>query len=287
MRYHIIFNPTAQNGKSREILEQITACLEEAGVEYEVHETLYVGHAEEIAREYSVENRDIIVVGGDGTFHEVLNGLENPQETRLTLVPAGTGNDFATALKIPFDPEKIVALTLKGNPKETDYMEAMNRRCLNVGGLGMDVDVLERVSRGRMKGKVKYLFSLLSSMFAFKGYRMRVSVNGKVLDKNALFAAVCNGSLFGGGICICPGAQADDGKLELVLVEQMNFFGIIRAFISLMCGKILRFKKTTHLYCESVTILPESAKTVQLDGELYEGRRTLDFNIKRGLKIYR
>lgn len=287
MSYHIIFNPTAQNGKSGDKLERVVACLRAAGAEYEVHETAYKGHAESIAREYSEENKDIIVVGGDGTIHEVLNGLLDPQEIRLTIVPAGTGNDFATAAKIPFDPDMVMALTLNGEPKETDYMETAQRRCLNVGGLGMDVEVLERCARGSLKGKVKYLISLLTCLFTFRGYRIRVSVNGEILDRNALFAAICNGSQIGGGIRICPDAEIDDGKLELVLVRQMNIFGIIRAFISLMRGKILTFKKTEHFYCDSVKILPDSPKTVQLDGELYDGNRTMEVDIARGLKIYR
>ena len=68
MRYHIIFNPTAQSGRSGEKLERVVACLREAGAEYEVHETLYKGHAEELSREYSAKTKDIIVVGGDGTI---------------------------------------------------------------------------------------------------------------------------------------------------------------------------------------------------------------------------
>lgn len=287
MLYHIIFNPTASNGKSRIQLDRFVERLQSAGAAYEIHETKGKGHAETIVRELGDEATDVVVVGGDGTLHEVLNGLYAPQETRLTVVPAGTGNDFAVAANIPFDAYRVAEMTLYGEPKETDYMETPNRRCMNVGGLGMDVEVLECCARGKLKGKIKYLLSLISCLFTFRGYRVRAEVNGEILERKALFAAVCNGSQIGGGIRICPNAKIDDGKAELVIVRQMSFFGIIRAFISLMRGKILTFKSTEHFYCDGVEIVPDEPRTVQLDGELYDGNHALKLGIRRGLKIYR
>ena len=287
MKYHIIFNPMAQSGKSKTVLDKVCQRLEQENREYEVHQTLGRGHAMLLAEQISQFAEEIIVIGGDGTLHEVLNGIVNPQAVRLALLPAGTGNDFCTGVHIPNDPDEVITKVLNGQTQPTDYIDFSGKRCLNVGGMGMDVDVLERVSRGKMKGKIKYLWSLLSSMFTFKGYQIRLSVNGKVYNENALFVAVCNGSQFGGGIRICPSAKADDGKLEVVLVKKLGFFGIVRAFIALLRGKILSFPDTQHFLCEQAEILPDVERTVQMDGELYEGYRVLDAKIMHGLNIYR
>lgn len=287
MKYHIIFNPAAKSGKSKPILDVVCARLEQANKEYEIHETVSKGHAETVARQLGADVEEIIAIGGDGTVHEVLNGVVDPQKVRLALIPAGTGNDFCVGAGIPSEPNKVMDLVLNGEAKPTDYINFSGRRCMNVGGLGMDVDVLERVNRGKMKGKLKYLFSLLSSIFLFKGYDIKLSVNGKVYNEKALFAAVCNGSQIGGGIKICPGAAVADGKLEVVTVQKLGFFGIIKTFIALMRGKILECPVTKHFYCEEAEIFPDQLRAVQFDGELYKDHRVLEAKIGRGLKIYR
>ncbi|MBP5242080.1 MAG: diacylglycerol kinase family lipid kinase, partial [Clostridia bacterium] len=288
--YHVIYNPTAQAGNNRHILERVEARLKEVNAKYELHPTSYAGHAEALAREYTntadmgaSDFAEIIVIGGDGTIHEVLNGLCDPARVRLAIVPAGTGNDFVAAAGIPQSVEKVMDIVLQRRAKNTDYIVTGDRRCMNVGGLGMDVEVVERVAQGTMKGRIKYLLSLISCVFTFKGYRMQIEMNGETREVNALFAAVCNGSQFGGGIRICPGAKVDDGKLELIVVPQMGFFGIIRAFASLMAGKILKFPTTEHYYCDSVKIIPDKVRTVQLDGELYAANAVFDCKVASGL----
>ncbi|MBP5242503.1 MAG: diacylglycerol kinase family lipid kinase [Clostridia bacterium] len=291
--YHVIYNPKAQAGRNKRAVERVEARLKEAGVSYELHPTEYAGHGEILTRKYTQTSgmgaspAEIIVIGGDGTIHEVLNGIADIANTRLAVVPAGTGNDVVAAAGIPLDADKVMDLVLSGEAKDTDYIVTGDRRCMNVGGLGMDVEVVERVAQGTMKGRIKYLISLISCVFTFKGYRMQIETDGKVREVNALFAAVCNGSQFGGGIRICPGAKIDDGKLELVFVPQMGVGGIIRAFARLMAGKILEFEKTEHFYCDRVKIIPDRARTVQLDGELYECNTVFECEAASGLKLYR
>lgn len=285
--YHIIFNPKARNGKSNAVLEKVEKRLQAEKIEYKVHATSYKGHAEELANELSRTEDTLIVVGGDGTVHEAVNGIIDPQRMKLVLIPAGTGNDFCDAAGITADVDATLDKLLHGEAKDTDYIELDGRRSLNSGGMGMDVEVLERCERGALKGRIKYVCSLVASMFAFHGYKVRVSVNGETFEENALIVAICNGPNFGGGIRICPGAEIDDGRLELVVVRQMSFFGIIKTFIGLLRGKILESPQTLHYYCDKVSVLPEHAHTVQLDGELYEECYAFNAKLGQGLKIYR
>lgn len=288
--FHIIFNPVAGKKKASKNMQVVTRILDEHAVAYEVHGSGAVRDAENITRELSMKGeKDFVVIGGDGTLNEVLNGLVDPAQSTLGLIPSGTGNDFAEKMGLPFDPEEATKLILKGETKETDYIEINGaRRSMNVAGIGMDVDVLERCQKGKMKGKLKYFKSLLQSLFAFKGYPVEVVSGDRVEKRSVLIGAVCNGSQFGGGIKICPTASVDDGKMDVVLVDCIGGkMKIIRAFIKLLKGKILEYPATTHFLCDEVRFTPEKVPfTMQLDGELMVAD-TFVAKLCRGLKFYR
>lgn len=286
--YHIIYNPAAGKKKSNKNLRKVEEILQARGREYQLHETAHARDGERIARELTEKGEyEFIVLGGDGTLHEVLNGMVDPTLCRLGIIPSGTGNDFAERLALPKQAEKAMEIILDGEAKVTDYLQVGEVRCMNVAGLGMDVDVLERCQRGKMKGKLKYLVSLVKSLFAFKGYPIAVERGGKMERRDALIAVACNGSQIGGGIRICPDAVVDDGKISVVVVECIGGkMKILYAFWKLLRGKILKYPATRHFLCERVRFAPDSPCTVQLDGELYTDL-DLDIEIRTGLKIYR
>ena len=286
--FHIIMNPVSGKKKALKNFEKVESLLVDRNVEYEVHKTCAVRDAEDITRHLTGQGEnDLVVFGGDGTLHEVLNGIEKPEECRLGLVPSGTGNDFAEKLGIPLQADKAMLRILDGEAKPIDYLDVGGVRCMNVAGVGMDVDVLERCQKGKMRGKLKYLSSLLQSLFAFKGYPIVMYKDGKEERHDALLAAACNGSQFGGGIPICPAAEVDDGLMNVVLVDCIGGkFKLVRALLTLLKGKILEYQKTTHFLCDRIRFEPLVPCTVQLDGELY---KNLPFDVKicKGLKMYR
>lgn len=285
--YQIILNPVSGKRKACKNLRVIEDALKERDLSYAVHFSKGIRDAERIARELtSAGETELIVLGGDGTLHEVLNGLVDPKLCRLGIVPSGTGNDFVETLGIPKNPKRAIELIINGEAKDTDYLEISDRRCLNVSGIGMDVDVLERCNRGKMRGKLKYLFSLLQSIFAFKGYPVEIEYEGKTEKREVLIAATCNGTQFGGGIRICPDANTTDGKINVVLVDCIGGkWKLIKALLTLLKGKILSYPATTHFLCDRVAFRPETPCTVQLDGELYTDI-VFDAKICQGLKIY-
>ncbi len=287
MTYHIILNPAAGKKRSVKNLKIVEEILTKRGVSFAVHKTTGIGVATDIARALSqAGEEEIVVLGGDGTLHEVLNGVD-PTRCRLGLIPSGTGNDFAGRLGLPMDAAKALELILEGEATPLDYLEVGGVRCMNVGGIGMDVDVLERCKKGRMKGKLKYLFSLLKSLFAFKGLPVTIESEGRIEKRDALIAAACNGAQFGGGITICPAAEVDDGKLNVVVVDCIGGkMKIIKAFFILMKGGILEYPATTHFWAERVRFTPDAPCSAQLDGELYTNLE-LDFSVRRGLHFYR
>lgn len=286
--YHIISNLTAGKEKAKKKLVTVEKVLCQRGVAYQTHLTQSVGDATAIAKELTVSGeKEIIALGGDGTLHEVLNGLHDPTDCHLGLIPSGTGNDFAERVGLSLDPEKAINFILDNEPKDTNYIQIGEHRCMNVAGLGMDVEVLERCKKGKLKGKLKYLMSLVQSLFKYKGCKIKIESDGVEEEHDALIGALCNGNVFGGGIKICPEAQVDDDKLNAVIVECIGGkIKIIKAFIQLLKGKILQYPATRHFLCERLTITPKIPCAIQMDGEVYHNV-TFDAKIGKGLKFYR
>lgn len=285
--YHVIFNPVAGKKKSSKNLRVVEQMLTERGIAYELHQSREVHDVEKITRRLTEAGEtEFIVLGGDGTLNEVLNGLSNPSVCTIGLIPSGTGNDFAERRGISLNPEKAMLRILDGEAQPVDYIDVSGTRCMNVAGLGIDVDVLERCNRGRLKGKMKYLMSLIKSLFAFKGYRVKIVSEGREETHDVLICAACNGSQFGGGIKICPPAKEDDGLMDVIVVDLIGGkWKIIKAFIELMKGRIIEYPLTTYFRCEKVEFLPENKCPIQLDGELFTDH-AFEAKICKGLRFY-
>lgn len=291
---HLIVNPIAGKKKTLKSLEKVKDVLEKENVPFTVHKTTKVGGAIEIVHALTQPPKEgkkkspvtIVAVGGDGTLHEVLNGIADVNNVRLGVIPSGTGNDFAAAAKIPEDPKKAIRLILEKPAVPTDYLQVGNKRCMNVAGMGMDVDVLVRYNKGKHKNKFKYTRCLLKSLCTYKGLELEATADGKTESYKAFIAAVCNGRQFGGGKTICAPAVIDDGKLDLVIVRTTKGFKFLRCVLHLVKGKILDNPASVHILCDEIKVKTNPKAPIELDGEIYDD---LDLNVKvcKGLKIFR
>jgi YegS/Rv2252/BmrU family lipid kinase len=286
-----IVNPIAggkHGKKTRSTVARIEEILKLNSVPYTIHFTRHKGHAKELtAAVIDKGATDIIVVGGDGTLHEVINGFKNFDRVNLGLIPCGTGNDFAQAVKIPLDPVKALEIILNNLPKYTDFMQMPTVRGMNVIGTGLDVQVLKKYEALKKKTKFGYTRCLIKTLFNFDYADFKADLDGNEETHHSFIAAIANGQVFGGGLAISPNAHPADGKLNFVAVSEMKLFGIIKAFIKLKNGKLHTLKQTTTKTCESVDIITEKPCTVNVDGELYDG---VPFSVKvvtNTLKMYR
>lgn len=271
--YYIIANELHIKGKGAEKLDTVKAVFNRAGIEYEVLFTARKGHATEYAKEItSGHGHTIIAMGGDGTLHEILNGFENFEDNALGLIPFGTGNDFAAAAGIPLDTKQAAEIIAFRAPSKIDFIQlSSGLRSLNVVGMGIDVDVLERTYAGKFHGKSKYFRSLIASLFKFKSCNFTVEYDGKSEKRYGLIAALGNGSQFGGGIKICPDAKIDDGYLDLIIVDYISRTKLIAALLKLMRGKVNTIKEATVARVKSAKFIMDKPDfTIQAEGELYK-----------------
>lgn len=273
---NLLVNPIAGGKHGKIMLKNLAAIekrLTEKGVLYKVYRTEKSGDATRLTKEIISGGADnVIVVGGDGTLHETINGFSDFDKVALGVIPCGTGNDFAAALNVPEDPVKAVDIILEETPKFTDFMQMPTVRGLNIIGTGIDVDVLKYYAAAKKKTKLTYTKCLIKALAKFKYLNFAASADGgEKKNYTSFIACVANGHRYGGGVPICPAANPADKKLDFVAVKNINKIKLIFAFLKLKAGKILSFKETTHFNTTSVEITPESEHyTVNVDGELYE-----------------
>lgn len=277
--YYFIINPAAGNGKGKKVWETLLPVLNKQGINYLWDYTKGPSHAKQLAGFVCKQKRaDIIVaIGGDGTVHEVANGMlmETNDEIILGCIPAGSGNDFARVLGMSNNPLEAWQEILQGRNLLMDTVfvrKETNDRQIAVNGLGIGFDgqVAHVVNKSGYKawlnrfglGKLSYIFGFLQVIFSYRPVTAEIIVDGKkhVISRVWLIA-VANIPYYGGGMMICPGAKKDDGLLDLCIVHGVSRMTLIRLFPRVYSG--------THTSHEGVTLLKGSDIQIQTDRPVY------------------
>lgn len=292
--YHIIVNSLNIKGKNAKKLDTVLSVFERAGKQYAVYETEYRGHARKIASALSKREKDLhlVAMGGDGTLHEVLNGIRNPSACHLGFIPLGSSTDFAAAAGIPSDDVKYAAeIIVFKAPSAVDYIELSNGlRAINAVGYGMDVEVLHDAYSGKRAGRGKYRSAFIKAWLKNNSYPFKVICDGKETEHDGLMVCLSNGTQIGGGLKLLPQAQLDDGYMDVLIIDHAPRRKTLLSFFRLNAGKGEGIKEVTHIKCKEATVCPAQDKfTVQAEGELYEceNTRALTAKIVSGkLKFY-
>ena len=280
-----IINPNSGKGKGKKALGKISRYCRKNSIGFAVHLTDAPGHASKIASEICGRGADTVVaVGGDGTFHEVLNGIPDFEKVRLGFIPAGRGNDYARAAGLHLNTIKALKDVLHGKEVRSDYIAVGDKRCLNIAGTGLDTEVLKRVM-GK-SGKITYLKSLIYCVHHFKPYDISLKVGDEEVREDVIMIGVCNGIAIGGGMKLSPRSEVNDNKMEVISVRMPKNGKIMKALFGFVKGKHIDKEYTTCRSCDEVTIRPALPQTVQIDGELYDG---LEFDcrlVKNGIRTF-
>lgn len=276
----LILNPTANHGRSVREAADLRPLMAMHNASWSGTE--YPGHAIDLAHQAGEEGYDLVIAcGGDGTVHEVINGLmQIPKENRpaLGIVPLGSGNDFAHILGIPVDPGEALLSAMDGQPHSLDIgsvcdengrLEYFN----NTTGMGFDSVVNMHTRKiTAIHGLMMYFVALITTIFRnFDPIDLHLETDQETWDLNALMLAVGNGPREGGGFIVTPEAKYDDGILNYVTIEKISRLMMLRLVPEVMRGTHGRFKKVHMGTCHSMTVTSKQPLYIHCDGEIYAG----------------
>ena len=285
---YAICNPTAGNNRGRKIGQEIEKRLLEQHYACHLEMTKAPGHATELAyaaAQSGVET--VLAIGGDGTAVEVARGLIGTPAA-LGVIPAGTGNDFIKTLGLPKDPLAALDFVLAHPARDTDVGDVNGRLFLNEIGTGFDVTVLDFAQKAKRlcRGLLPYLYGVIRTLFHFRGIQLSYAMDGgEMVTKDVFVIAVANGGVIGGGIPIAPEAQADDGLLDVVVVNKIRSRNLPARLIGLMRGKILSFPETQFIRAKKVFFSADKMR-VNIDGEVTDEASVEARLLPKALRIH-
>lgn len=260
VRLVLIVNPEAGKGRAAHAGVEAEDALRAAGAEVTVLAGRTAEQTRALARDAVQAAPDgIVVVGGDGTLTGIVDVLAEGGHP-VTLVPAGTGNDLARALRLPTDARAAARAAVDGAPKRIDLgvisSRGAERRFLTVAALGFDAKVSERTNTLRHpRGPLRYYAALAIELLRLRPTAFRVSIDG---EKDGLrpgtLLAVGNTSSYGGGMPMCAGALPDDGQLDVVHVAPLGRLRLLRLFPLLLRGTHLRRPEVRHRRARHVRV---------------------------------
>lgn len=284
MKYNFIVNPHSRSGKGGMIWETLEPELKKRQTDYEGFLTEHPGHAIILAQQITGDGQEhvIVILGGDGTANEVVNGIEDVEKATLGYIPTGSSNDLARGLGLPKEP--LEALDVVLNSRQIQKMDigrlirgGKERRFAVSTGIGFDAAVCHHAAISSLKvllnrlklGKLTYVAIALGRLFCDNPVRAKITLDDKEAKtfEKVYFAAAMNNSYEGGGFHFCPNARNDDGLLDVIVVSKLPKLAVLLLLPTAYKGWHTHFPGIFVFQCRKVTIETEEALAVHTDGE--------------------
>jgi len=275
-KFYLTVNPHGGRRKGPRVLRQVRPVLEAAGLDLEVIQTTCPGHARDLAHQLDFTGYEgLVVVGGDGTMHEVVNGLltrADRQAVPIGLIPAGSGNSFACDLGV-LDPLAAARAVIGGQTRRIDLAEVRTPTqvtlACNIIGWGLVTDIGARAEKWRWLGPARYTLLSLVEVLRAKPRAASLVVEDHEIVDDFTFVIACNTRYTGKGMKIAPRALLDDGLMDVVVVRH-------RAGRMKLLSMLPRIYQGTHVDSPLVeyypvsrfSLVPDRQEVLNVDGEV-------------------
>jgi len=289
-RARLIYNPTSGREILKRNLPEILEKLEVAGYEASCHATTGAGDATQAARLAVERQYDVVIAaGGDGTIHEVVNGLaEQEYRPKLGIIPAGTTNDFARALQIPRDIGTAVDIITRGELIPVDIGRINDRYFINIAGGGRITEITYEVPSKlkTMLGQLAYYLKGMEMLPSIKASDLRIEYDGKLFEGEAMMFLVGLTNSIGGFEKLAPDASINDGLFSLLILKKVNLAEFIRISSLAVRGEHVNDPNVIYTQANRIKVYSSEKVQLNLDGE-FGGLLPAEFeNLYRHLEVF-
>ena len=277
MNYVIIINPNSGKKKSTDVFKKkLLPELKRLGHNFEYHFTEFPQHATKIIQHANLEDKDaIIVLGGDGTMHEVVNGMLNRKDSvkiPIGNLPTGSGNSLLYDMG-KLDTKSTLNKILTHKKNKIDILKVSTPRkkyfSINLVGWGMVNDIGILAEKMRWLGPIRYNVASIIQIFRFKGRKSEILIDGKQFNEEYAFIIICNTIHIGKGMKMAPHAQLDDGKMDLIIIKNnFNRIKLLKMFPILFTGNHINDPLVEYRQAKSLKLTPNTNTILNIDGEM-------------------
>ena len=276
----IILNPMADMGNAWRVARDLRPIT----LEYDHADwsgTVYPGHAIELAKQAGEQGYEMVIaMGGDGTVHEVVNGLmqvEAGKRPLLGVVPVGSGNDFAHAIGVPMESDHALDHALKGEASAIDLglmIDDHGRKEYFDNTLGIGFDAIVTIRSHKLpvvRGFLMYLTAVIQTILLdHNPAHVEIQTDSETIDENVLMTTLCNGGREGGGFMLSPDSKMNDGIMEFLLVRKVSRGMMFRLVPEFMNGTHRRFTKQIRMgACKKFSMTSDRPLYIHADGEIF------------------
>jgi len=258
----LVVNPSAGRGRAQEALPQVAGRLRDAGLELEILLSRDFAEAQAMTRHAVSSGADVLaVMGGDGMMHLGLNGCararaDGNHQITLGVIPAGTGNDFARGIGLdPADPAAAAQVIGHGVSRPVDLARVNDRYIGAVLATGFDALVNRRANAMPWpRGTLRYPLATLAELRVFSPLHYELTIDGRARELDAMLIAIGNTSSYGGGMRICPDADAEDGLLDITIVHPVPRLKLLQLLPQMYSGRFVRDACVEQLRASTITV---------------------------------
>lgn len=268
----IVYNPSSGKETIRKNLAFILEELEAMGYETSTYATKGAGDAEKEAKRVAKEEFELLIAaGGDGTLYEVINGIAGEEKRpKVAIIPTGTSNDFAKALKIPKDIKKNLEVIKKQKTEFVDVGKMNERYFINIAGGGTLTELTYEVP-SKLKtvlGQAAYYLKGIEKIAQLKPYKVKIKANGETYNEEVLVFLVANTNVVGSHEKMAPLASYNDGFFDVLILRKANIAELTKVLTSFPKGDHIYDPNVLHFRTDKLEILTDEYIQINLDGEL-------------------
>ena len=276
MKFIITVNPHRGKKLGPRLLNRVKPLFEAKGIELFVVETTFAGHAKELANQLNITEYDgFIGIGGDGTLHEIINGMLSRHDGRkipIGIIPGGSGNSYMHDLQLT-DPLKAAKAIINGKTRALDTAKVEVNHIIkysnNMIGWGLVTDVGNQAEHFRWLGTNRYTILSVVEVLRHKSRPATLIMDDKKIEDEFTFIIACNSIHVGKGMKMAPKARLDDGLIDLIVIRSgVSRTRLLQVLPKLFDGSHINEPELEYYQTSQFSLIPETDEILNIDGEI-------------------